>query len=91
MDGLPRTAHSVVLRHGQPVQPRLLGDGLELLGGQVPVRQMRRCMGGGGSDEPVVGVPAEGEVLIQEDSLKRGVSGVVVEWWSVQELLAERE
>ncbi len=48
-------------------------------------------MGGGGSDEPVVGVPAEGEVLIQEDSLKRAVSGVGVEWRSVQELLAAWE
>ncbi|GAA3389074.1 hypothetical protein GCM10017752_12000 [Streptomyces roseoviridis] len=80
VDGLPGAAHAVVLGAGQPVQALDAGDRLELLCCEVPVGEVRFRVRGGGGDESVLGVLAEVEVLLQEDSFPRAVSDAWA-WW----------
>lgn len=62
VDGLTGPAGTVPLGLAEPVQPGLIGDGLELLALQVPVGEVRGQGGGEGGDEAVFLVVAEGEV-----------------------------
>ncbi|MGW2858248.1 hypothetical protein [Streptomyces sp. NPDC001205] len=64
--GLACAALTVLLRVGEPVQARQVGDGLELLAGEEPLGQVRGDGGRGGGGEAVLGVDGEVKVVGQE-------------------------